>query len=95
MEEKRVIRPKVHNLVLENREKLNISGVVDVSSFDENMIVLETEMGGLVIKGSSLHINKLNVDDGNLLIEGHVISCIYSDKVESKKAGSFFSSLFK
>lgn len=95
MEDKRLIKPKVHNIVLEGREKLNISGVVDVSSFDEHAIVLETEMGGLVIKGSGLHINRLNVDEGNLLIEGYVASCTYNDKTDNKKTGSFFSSLFK
>lgn len=74
---------------------MNVSGVRDVASFDENTIVLNTEMGGLIVKGSGLHINRLNVDDGNLFIEGFIASCTYTDTIENKKSGSFLSNLFK
>jgi sporulation protein YabP len=95
MEEKKLIKSKPHDLTLEGREKLIITGVKDVTSFDENVVVLDTEAGGLVIKGTDLHINKLSVDDGNLFIEGFIISCVYNDKIDVKKTGSFLSNIFK
>lgn len=95
MEEKKVIRTRTQNLFVENREKLTISGVTDVISFDETTITLNTELGGLVLKGTGLHINKLNVEDGNLSIEGYITSCTYTDKSDNKKTGSFFSNIFK
>jgi sporulation protein YabP len=95
MEERKLIKTKPHNVLIEAREKLTITGVRDVISFDENTIILNTEMGGLVLKGTDLHINKLNVEDGNLSIEGYVIACDYTDKTDSKKSGGFFSNIFK
>ncbi|MDF2890467.1 MAG: yabP [Clostridia bacterium] len=95
MEERKLIKTKPHNVLIEGREKLTITGVRDVISFDENTIILNTEMGGLVLKGTDLHINKLNVEDGNLSIEGYVIACDYTDKTDSKKSGGFFSNIFK
>ena len=52
VEEKRSIKASqpVHNLILENREKLSLSGVLDVESFDEQNIILHTEMGVLIVK---------------------------------------------
>ena len=51
----------VQNIVLENREKLSISGVLDVLSFDDQIVILETELGLLTVKGENLRINKLMV----------------------------------
>lgn len=94
MEEKKMIKSK-HDVTIEGREKLVVTGVKDVASFDDNTVVLDTEGGGLTIKGTELHINKLSVEDGNLFIEGFIISCIYSDKLDVKKTGSFLSNIFK
>ena len=47
----------VHNVILEGRKNLTISGVTDVDSFDERCISLYTQLGELVIKGRELHIN--------------------------------------
>ena len=66
-----------------------------MASFDENEVTLETEAGGLTIRGTDLHINRLSVDDGNLFVEGYIISCIYNDKINVKKTGSFLSNIFK
>ena len=52
----------IQNIVLENREKLSISGVLDVLSFDDQIIIVETELGLLTIKGEDLRINKLSID---------------------------------
>jgi sporulation protein YabP len=95
MEERKLIKTKPHNVLVENREKLSITGVRDVVSFDENTIILNTELGGLVIKGTNLHINKLNVEDGSLNIEGFVTASDYTDKIDIKKAKGFFGNIFK
>ena len=52
----------IQNIVLENREKLSISGVLDVLSFDDQIVILEIELGLLTIKGENLRINKLSLD---------------------------------
>ena len=60
----------IQNIVLENREKLNITGVLDVLSFDDQIVILETELGLLTVKGENIRINKLSLDSSfvNLLI---------------------------
>ena len=50
----------IQNLILENREKLSVSGVLDVLSFDDQVVIIETELGLLTIKGENLRINKLS-----------------------------------
>jgi sporulation protein YabP len=96
IEEKKVPKPKVQNLILENREKLNITGVIDVESFNDECVVVDTELGMLVIRGIDLHINKLNIDNSELGIEGEIVSCEYSEREGSRsKGGGFFARMFK
>lgn len=96
IEEKKVSKPKVQNLILENRERLSISGVIDVESFNDESVVVDTELGLLIIRGIDLHINKLNIDSSELGIEGDIISCEYSEKEGSRSKGSgFFARMFK
>ena len=95
-EEKKAAKPRVHNLILENREKLNVTGVVDVESFNDECVIADTELGLLVIKGIDLHINKLNIDNSELGIEGEIISCEYSERGGSRnKGGGFFARMFR
>ena len=83
-----------HSVVLENREKANISGVDDVESFDEQNMMIHTQLGTVSIKGSGLHINKYNVESGDLLIEGLVDEVLYLDDEGGGKRGGLFSRLF-
>lgn len=94
MDEKKVSKPKVQNLTLENREKLNISGVIDVESFNDESVIVDTELGLLIVRGADLHINKLNLDSSELCVEGDIVSCEYSDK-EGKSKGGFLARMFK
>ncbi len=73
------------NIILENRKKLTISGVTDISNFDENTISAITTLGCLTVKGSQLKINKLSVETGDVIIEGNISSMVYNG---SKKAKS-------
>ena len=85
-----------HNLMLENRQSLKVTAVVDVESFDEEKIMLITEEDGLIIEGEDLHIQKLSVDDGELSITGEILSITYTDKLSGKKSsGGFFTKMFK
>lgn len=94
IEEKKPIKSKVQNIILENREKLSISGVIDVESFNDECVVVDTDLGLLVIRGVDLHINKLNLDSSELNIEGDIISLEYSDREISRKGG-FLSRMFR
>ena len=85
----------VQNLVLENRNRLNISGVLDVLSFDDQIIILETELGMLTVKGDNLRINKLSIDTSEVIVEGEIISLEYSNKDLDKKNESFLGKIFK
>ena len=83
-----------HNLIMENREKLTITGVVDIHSFDDEMVLVETEMGILTIKGNDLKMNKLNLDNNELVVEGKIAALIYSELEATKKSG-MFGKIFK
>ena len=85
----------IQNLVLENREKLSISGVLDVLSFDDQVVIVETELGLLNVKGENLRINKLSIDTSEVVVEGEIYSLNYSDKNPDKKASSLLGKIFK
>jgi len=81
---------KNHNLILENRAKLTISGIEEVESFDENNIIMLIEDDVLVVRGVDLKINKINTEIGEVLIEGE----IYSIEYGYEKQKGLFSRLF-
>jgi sporulation protein YabP len=68
------------NLILENRKKLNISGITDVDSFDEKTISLYTQLGELTIQGRELHIDSMSVETGDMTITGDIWAIVYGDK---------------
>ncbi len=70
----------LHSIILEGRKKISISGVTDVDKFDENIVILFTNMGELTIKGSDLHVNDLSVENGEMNIEGEIDAFYYGDK---------------
>lgn len=96
LEDRKVKQYSNHSIILENREKLNISGVEHVNNFNEETIILETVAGVLTIKGRELDVNKLNIEDGNISISGSVYSLNYSDKQGLGERGSgFLGKMFK
>lgn len=85
-----------HRLTLQNREKGTFTGVLDVISFDENTIVMDTDMGMLTVKGKDLHVSRLTLEKGELDIEGRCDSFVYSAGDSSRKNGQpFFARLFQ
>ena len=93
MADEKKIQAMPHNIVLEDRRLLTVSGVSDVDSFDEETVVVFTELGELTVRGSNLHINRLSVEVGELTIEGSIAALIYSD--DTPKSGGFFSRGFR
>ncbi len=85
----------IQNLVLENREKLSISGVLDVLSFDDQVVMVETELGLLTVKGQNLRINKLSIDTSEVIVEGEISYLAYSEVGQNKPSGSLLSKIFK
>ena len=85
----------VQNLILENRGKLTISGVNDVLSFDDQIVMVDTELGLLTVKGDNLRITKLSLDTTEVIIEGEISCLSYSDNKQDKSTGSLLGKIFK
>lgn len=83
-----------HNVIMENREKVVITGIIDIHSFDDELVLTETEMGILTIKGKDLKMNKLNLDNTELVVEGQIGLLQYND-LDSVKKGGMFNKIFK
>ena len=83
-----------HNLIMENRNRLTVSGVSDVDSFDEQTVIVFTDMGELTVKGEGLHINRLSLEVGEIMIEGNISSLSYSDSKPTQEGG-FWSRVFR
>lgn len=84
-----------HRLHLHNRSELEIHGVKEVDSFDQEEFLLETNMGYLVVRGENLQLQSLNVGDGIVHIHGKIYEFMYIDEQEEERAKGLFSKLFK
>ena len=78
------------SLSLEDRKKLTLSGVLEVVNFDDEKISLNTILGNLAIKGEGLKMNKLDVQNGDVIIMGYISSMIYSGK-DGKKSKRMYN----
>ncbi|MEF2293248.1 sporulation protein YabP [Virgibacillus dokdonensis] len=79
---------------MNNRKNLEITGVKEVDSFDNEEFLLETVMGYLIIRGQNLQLKNLDVNDGSVVIKGKIYELSYIDE-QQEKAKGFFSKLFK
>lgn len=95
MDSNSVLTNEIQNIVLENREKLNVSGVKDVLSFDDQMIIVQTTLGLLTIKGENLRVNKLNIDTSDFSVDGKISSLTYSNSENFKEHTGFLGKIFK
>jgi len=85
-----------HHISIDRRERAVITGIVEVISFDDEAIVCETEMGALILKGQNLHVNRLNLDDGELEVDGMIENIGYEDDMAlGRGKGSLLSKIFK
>ncbi len=81
------------NVIIESRKKLNISGVRDVNSFDEETILLETSLGKMTVKGENLHIENFNTETGDLAATGKIHAVVYMS--DGRSSGGFLTKLFR
>lgn len=79
-----------HALNLQDRKNLSISGVRDVGSFDESLVVLTTECGTLTIRGTNMHVDQLSLESGDLRLSGEIDSLEYDDTVKTGLFGRLF-----
>lgn len=95
MEDNIAVKQRAHKFMLTNRMTCMVSGVMDVLSFDLNEILLETDLGMLLVKGSELHVNRLTLEKGEIDIEGKIDSLTYSENTHAVKGESLLGRLFK
>ena len=82
-----------HTLTMEGRTRAQITGVEDVDSFNEEMVVLITSAGAMTLIGAGLHINELNLEHGMLRIDGRITALEYDDR--QRPGAGVFGRLFK
>lgn len=76
-------KPKEHQLHLDKRQKLSMTGITSVGTFNETEILLDSNMGNIALKGEGMHITQLNLEEERLMVEGKIRAIIYLD-AESK-----------
>jgi sporulation protein YabP len=92
VEETKIRKP--HQMIWKDRKQGSLTGVVDVVSFDESMILLETELGMLTLKGKDLHISRLTLEAGEVEMEGTIDSMVYSGSGPVKR-GKLLGRMFR
>ena len=93
IQEQQKINPSPHSILLDGRKKLTATGVSNVDSYDDQTIVAYTGMGELTIRGKGLQINRLNVETGELTVDGEISAMLYADN-QPRSAG-IFAKLFR
>ena len=87
---------RAHKVMLMGRKTCGLNGVVDELAFDVNEMIMETEQGMLMIKGSELHVTRLSLEKGEVDLEGRIDSLAYSEiNTPAAKAEGFFGKLFR
>ena len=85
----------LHRLMLERQKGGTITGIREVISFDEKEILLNTEEGILDIKGEALHVKHLDLESGEISLEGRIDSLSYPGRKKDKKEESLLKRLFR
>lgn len=68
-----------HGLTLNERSRLSMTGVSEVVSFDENTVIVHTELGTLTVQGQQLQLKQLSPDGGQVAVDGRITALIYED----------------
>ena len=92
-EEKKLTAKRPHHVTMTDRSNLMLTGVSEIERFDEETVVLYTDLGELVVRGSGLHVNQLNVETGELSLDGRVQSLVYLE--QSRPAKGLLARLFR
>ncbi len=83
----------VQNVIIENRKRISVSGVKDVTSFDDETVLIDTALGKMTLKGENLRIESFNNTTGDLCASGKLYAAVYMS--DAKMSGGFLSRLFK
>ena len=89
------VRKTAHKVVIDGRDRVTVSAVNDVDSFNENEIIFLTSQGMMTITGEDLHITKLDLDEGMLVIDGTIDSIDYADHEEERMNGRKLFKVFR
>ena len=81
---------KPHNLSLESRKKLILTGVTEIVSFDDTFILMRTPLGDLTVQGQQLQLKSLTPEGGNVTVQGQIDALSY----EQPRTGSWLSRFF-
>ena len=81
-----------HNLTLNDRRKLSLTGATEVISFDDSSVVVNTPLGTLMVQGRELQLKTLTEDGGNVSVEGYITALAYE---EPRAAGGWLSRLIR
>ena len=84
-----------HNITIQDRKNITISGVKKIENFDKEEFLLETSMGYLLITGKELELIKLDTNIGNISIRGMINSFNYTESKKKQKEESLLTKLFK
>lgn len=84
-----------HKLTMQNREKVDLTGVTEVVSFDNKVIELETVDGAVRFAGDGLHVKRLTLEKGEVELEGRIEEIVYHESHKSRTAGGVLSRLFR
>lgn len=87
---------KTHTLTLNERRDLLVTGVLDVDHYDETMTTVHTTCGILTIEGDGLHVKRLTLETGELVLDGRIIALSYTEESKAQNGGGgFFARLFQ
>lgn len=74
-----------HHVSIEGREKITVTQVTDVDAFDEAALWANLKEGAIEVTGQGLHIEKLDLEQGILVVSGQITSLTYTDKLNKAK----------
>lgn len=83
-----------HNVIMEQRSKLILSGVTEVASFEEDNVDLKTTKGSLTVRGNGLRMENYNSEVGDLVVNGDIFALVYTND-STDTSGGFFRRIFK
>ena len=81
-----------HTLLIDNRNRMTVTGVTDVGSFNESLLQIATSMGELGVTGENLQVTKLDLERGEITVEGKIVSLSYAENIP--KTGGLFARMF-
>lgn len=84
----------VHNVIMEGRKKLILSGVLEVISFEEDNVELKTTSGNLTVRGDEMRMANYNSETGDLEISGNIYALVYTNDSANSKS-NFIKRIFK